>query len=60
MKAVQIQTFGAPEGLVLVDLPAPVPAEGEVLIAVEAVGVAGVDVLIRRGRWPRTASRRGS
>ncbi|MEV0205809.1 zinc-dependent alcohol dehydrogenase family protein [Streptomyces sp. NPDC050788] len=49
MKAVQIQTFGAPEGLVLVDLPAPVPAEGEVLIAVEAVGVAGVDVLIRRG-----------
>lgn len=49
MKAVQIQTFGAPEGLVLVDLPAPVPAAGEVLIAVEAVGVAGVDVLIRRG-----------
>jgi NADPH:quinone reductase-like Zn-dependent oxidoreductase len=49
VKAVQIQTFGAPEGLVLVDLPAPVPAEGEVLIAVEAVGVAGVDVLIRRG-----------
>jgi NADPH:quinone reductase-like Zn-dependent oxidoreductase len=49
VKAVQIQTFGAPEGLVLVDLPAPVPAAGEVLIAVEAVGVAGVDVLIRRG-----------
>ncbi|MFI1330817.1 zinc-dependent alcohol dehydrogenase family protein [Streptomyces sp. NPDC020845] len=49
MKAVQIRTFGGPEGLALVDLPTPVPTEGEVVIAVEAVGVAGVDVLIRRG-----------
>ncbi|MFD3482977.1 zinc-dependent alcohol dehydrogenase family protein [Streptomyces sp. NPDC058665] len=49
MKAVEIRTFGDPEGLALVDLPTPVPAESEVLIAVEAVGVAGADVLIRSG-----------
>ncbi|MEU1300364.1 zinc-dependent alcohol dehydrogenase family protein [Streptomyces shenzhenensis] len=49
MKAVAIRTYGGPEGLVLVDLPAPRPAEGEVLIAVEAVGVAGADALIRSG-----------
>ncbi|MGI5441776.1 zinc-dependent alcohol dehydrogenase family protein [Streptomyces shenzhenensis] len=49
MKAVAIRTYGGPEGLVLVDLPAPRPAGGEVLIAVEAVGVAGADALIRSG-----------
>ncbi|MGW4728664.1 zinc-dependent alcohol dehydrogenase family protein [Streptomyces shenzhenensis] len=49
MKAVTIRTYGGPEGLVLVDLPTPRPAEGEVLITVEAVGVAGADALIRSG-----------
>jgi len=49
VKAVKIRAYGAPEGLAVVDLPAPSPAEGEVLIDVEAVGVAGADVVIRRG-----------
>ncbi|MFJ9041798.1 zinc-binding dehydrogenase [Streptomyces sp. NPDC102406] len=49
MKAVVIQAFGGPEGLAVVDLPAPVPAAGQVLIATEAVGVGGVDTLIRSG-----------
>ncbi|MER6011866.1 zinc-binding dehydrogenase [Streptomyces bluensis] len=49
MKAVEIRTYGGPQGLALVDRPTPVPAEGEVLIAVEAVGVAGADALIRSG-----------
>ncbi|MBO3675813.1 zinc-dependent alcohol dehydrogenase family protein [Streptomyces sp. NEAU-YJ-81] len=49
MKAVAIQAFGRPEGLALIDLPAPTPAEGQVLIANEAIGVGGVDVVIRRG-----------
>ncbi|WP_425412459.1 zinc-binding dehydrogenase [Lentzea jiangxiensis] len=44
-----VQTFGSPDGLVAVDLPDPVPAEGQVLVAVEAAGVGGADVLIRRG-----------
>lgn len=49
MRAVEIRTFGAPEGLAVIDVPSPVPAEGEVLITVEAIGVGGVDTVIRRG-----------
>ncbi|WBO69505.1 zinc-binding dehydrogenase [Streptomyces camelliae] len=49
MKAIAIQTFGGPEGLAVVDLPVPTPAAGQVLIAVEAVGVGGVDTVIRSG-----------
>lgn len=49
MQAVTIQTFGDPEGMAVVDLPAPSPAAGQVLIATEAIGVGGVDAVIRRG-----------
>jgi NADPH:quinone reductase-like Zn-dependent oxidoreductase len=49
LKAVAIQAFGGPEGLAVIDLPDPRPAAGEVLIAIEAIGVGGVDVLIRSG-----------
>ncbi|MBL7499553.1 zinc-binding dehydrogenase [Frankia sp. CNm7] len=49
MKAVAIQAFGGPEGLALIDVPAPSPAAGQVLIATEAIGVGGVDVMIRSG-----------
>ncbi|MET7296932.1 zinc-dependent alcohol dehydrogenase family protein [Streptomyces griseoloalbus] len=49
MKAVTIQTFGSPEGLTVTDLPDPVPAAGQVLIATKAIGVGGVDAVIRRG-----------
>ncbi|MFI6873967.1 zinc-binding dehydrogenase [Streptomyces sp. NPDC050400] len=49
MKAVQIRSFGSPDGMAVVDVPAPAPAAGQVLIANEAIGVGGVDVLIRNG-----------
>lgn len=49
MKAVTIKKFGPPEGLAVVDLPAPVPVGGQVLIATEAIGVGGVDVVVRSG-----------
>ncbi|MFF1460368.1 zinc-binding dehydrogenase [Streptomyces sp. NPDC058330] len=49
MKAFAIQAYGGPEGLVAVDLPAPRPAAGQVLVATEAIGVGGVDTLIRSG-----------
>jgi NADPH:quinone reductase-like Zn-dependent oxidoreductase len=49
VKAVVIKEFGPPEGLAVVDIPSPVPTAGQVLIAVEAIGVGGVDVVIRRG-----------
>ncbi|WP_432862422.1 zinc-binding dehydrogenase [Microbispora rosea] len=49
MKAVAIRRFGRPEGLAVIDLPAPAPGAGQVLIAVEAIGVGGVDAVIRSG-----------
>ncbi|MFE5240404.1 MULTISPECIES: zinc-binding dehydrogenase [unclassified Streptomyces] len=49
MKAIAIQTYGGPEGLAVVDLPVPPPAAGQVLITTEAVGVGGVDTVIRSG-----------
>jgi NADPH:quinone reductase-like Zn-dependent oxidoreductase len=49
MKAVAIQSFGGPDGLAVIDLPSPIPVAGQVLIATEAIGVGGVDAVIRRG-----------
>jgi NADPH:quinone reductase len=49
LKAVAIQAFGSPDGLVVIDLPAPTPADGQVVVATEAIGVGGVDAVIRRG-----------
>ncbi|WP_086851000.1 zinc-binding dehydrogenase [Amycolatopsis kentuckyensis] len=44
-----VRRFGDPGGLAVVDLPDPRPAAGQVVITPEAIGVGGVDVLIRRG-----------
>ena len=49
MKAVEIRAFGGPEGLAVIDLPDPSPADGQVLIATEAIGLGGVDAVIRSG-----------
>ncbi|WP_034261042.1 zinc-binding dehydrogenase [Actinospica robiniae] len=49
MKAVTIESFGTADGMALIELPVPAPAEGEVLIAATAIGVGGVDAVIRRG-----------
>ncbi|MEV0355089.1 zinc-binding dehydrogenase [Nocardia sp. NPDC050697] len=49
MRAIEIRAFGGPEGLAVTELPAPEPGPGEVGIAVEAIGVGGVDAVIRRG-----------
>jgi NADPH:quinone reductase-like Zn-dependent oxidoreductase len=49
MKAVTIQAFGDPDGLAVVELPDPRPGAGQVLIATEAIGVGGVDTMIRSG-----------
>lgn len=53
MKAIQIATTGGPEALDYVDLPDPVPGDGEVLVRAHAIGVGKPDVLFRTGvyRW---------
>lgn len=59
MKAVVIRTFGSPDGLEVVDLPVPVPGPGQVRIATEAIGVGGVDAVIRRGTLAAYGFREG-
>jgi NADPH:quinone reductase len=43
MRAIQMREFGGPEVLELVELPAPVPGPGEVLIDVSAAGLNFAD-----------------
>lgn len=49
MRAVVIKAFGDPDGLVLTEVPEPEPGPGQVVVAPEAIGVGGVDAVIRRG-----------
>ncbi|MFB9237588.1 zinc-binding dehydrogenase [Plantactinospora siamensis] len=49
MKAIIIERFGDPSGMTMVDVPSPEPAAGQLLVATEAIGVGGVDAVIRRG-----------
>ncbi len=51
MRAIQIEEFGGPEVLRLVDLPVPVPAPGEVLIEVARAGVNFADTHRRRDEY---------
>jgi len=52
MKAIEISRPGGPEVLRAVERAAPLPAAGEVLIAVRASGVNRPDVLQRKGAYP--------
>ncbi|MCW5633058.1 MAG: NAD(P)H-quinone oxidoreductase [Rubrivivax sp.] len=52
MRAVQITRFGPPEVLQPTERPEPVPAPGELLIAVQASGINRPDVLQRKGLYP--------
>src|SRR3954452_12879086 len=49
VRAVAIQHFGDPSGMQVVDVPTPRAAGGQVVIETEAIGVGGVDAMIRRG-----------
>jgi len=53
MRAIQINQFGEPEQLQLVELDDPVPAAGQVLIGIEAAGVNRADILVRTGKYHR-------
>lgn len=49
MRAVSIQRFGDASGMKVVDIPIPLPGAGQVALRTEAIGIGGVDVVIRRG-----------
>ncbi|MDP1648403.1 MAG: NAD(P)H-quinone oxidoreductase [Rubrivivax sp.] len=52
MRAIEITRFGPPEVLCETQRPDPVPAPGELLIAVQASGINRPDVLQRKGLYP--------
>lgn len=49
MRAVTIQTFGQASGMTLAEVADAAPNPGQLLIQTEAIGVGGVDAVIRRG-----------
>lgn len=53
-ESVVVARHRGPGVLALQSQPVPQPAAGQVLIEVEAAGVAYVDVLMRRGIYPET------
>ena len=52
MRAIEVSAHGGPEVLELVDLPAPRPGPGEVLVEVHVAGVNFIDTYLREGRYP--------
>jgi len=54
MKSVQISRFGGPEVLEPVEVPAPVPGAGQLLVRVRAIGVNLADTLTRMDRYAVT------
>lgn len=49
MRAVVVEQFGDPSGMAVREVPDPVLEAGRVLVRPEAIGVGGVDAVIRRG-----------
>ena len=55
MKAIIISSYGGPEVLTVAELPDPVPAAGEVLIAVRAFGLNHAEAYMRSGAMGEVA-----
>src|SRR5688572_10752216 len=53
MKAIVVREFGGPEVISFDDVADPVPAAGQLLVRVAAVGVNPVDGYIRSGTYAR-------
>ncbi len=52
MKIIEVQEFGDPGVMSLVEKPIPTPGPGEVLVLVMAIGVNPVETYIRAGTYP--------
>jgi NADPH:quinone reductase len=53
VKAIRVHACGGPEAMVLEELPLPMPATGQVLVAVKAAGVNLFDTQLRSGLYKR-------
>lgn len=52
MKVIEVQEFGSPEVMELVERQIPVAGDGELVVRVEAIGVNPVETYIRQGTYP--------
>src|SRR3954454_4453904 len=55
MRAIVIDRFGGPDGLVYRELSEPEPMAGHVVIEVKAFGVNHAEMHMRRGEWAEAA-----
>jgi NADPH2:quinone reductase len=53
MRAIQVAENGGPDVLKLVELPDPVPGDGELVVRTEAIGVNFIDTYFRTGAYPK-------
>ena len=51
MRSVQVVRLAGPTGVEVVDVPEPVPGDGQVLVEVHALGVSWPDLLLSRGEY---------
>ena len=51
MKAIRVHAPGGPEVLRFEDIPDPVPAEGQAVVRLEAIGVNFIDTYHRTGLY---------
>src|SRR5271170_4086873 len=51
MKAILLRQPGGPSALEYVEVPTPVPGDGEVLVKADTIGVSMPEVLVRRGTY---------
>ena len=56
MQVVEAKQFGGPETLELIEENTPMPSAGQVVIEVKAAGVNFMDILVREGLYPPSAS----
>lgn len=59
MRAIGVTKFGGPEQLEVVEVPEPVPGDGEIRIRVHAAAVSPTDALLRSGAQAATLEARG-
>ena len=53
MKRIEIEAFGGPEAMRLIERPTPSPGPGEARVRIEAPGVNYIDTYQRSGLYPR-------
>ncbi len=56
MQVIEVEQFGGPETMELIEENTPMPQEGQVVIEVKAAGVNFADILIREGLYPPGAT----